>query len=494
MKRSSGILLHISSLPSPYGIGNLGQAAREFIDFLAQAGQHYWQLLPTAPTGYGDSPYQASSAFAGNPYFIDPDQLLQEGLLTAEDLDISWGEKPETVDYGRLYECRLPMLRKAFQRANPAGDAAFAAFCREEADWLDDYALFMAVKAHFSGKAWTQWDADIRLRRRDAMAHYRELLQQELCFQKWLQYRFFGQWDALRSYAHSRGISIIGDIPIYVPMDSADVWSAPENYQLREDCTPVVVAGCPPDGFSEDGQLWGNPIYDWEKMEQNGFAWWLRRIGGTARLFDVVRIDHFRGIESYWSIPAGDKTARNGKWVQGPGMKLVQAIRKAYPDTEFIAEDLGFVTPQVKALLEGSGFPGMKVLEFAFDTREPGDYLPHNYNENCVCYTGTHDNATLRQWYKESSEETLDRVFARQYMKLRDGEDFCEAIIRLGMESRANLFMVQMQDYLDLGAEARMNEPGVVKMQNWRWRMLPDAASTELAKKIASLTSRAKRV
>ena len=494
MKRSSGILLHISSLPSPYGIGNLGQAAREFVDFLARAGQRYWQLLPTAPAGYGDSPYQAASAFAGNPYFIDPEQLLREGLLTRDDLAVCWGEDPEQVDYGCLYEKRLPLLRKAFERAHAMQDAAFAAFCRQEAAWLEDYALFMAVKAHYGGAAWTDWEREIRLRRPEAIAAYTERLRQEISFHKWLQYRFFGQWEALRAYAHSRGISIIGDIPIYVPMDSADVWSCPENYQLREDCTPVVVAGCPPDGFSEDGQLWGNPIYDWEKMERDGFRWWLQRIGGTARLFDVVRIDHFRGIESYWSIPAGDKTARNGRWVKGPGMKLVNAIRQAYPHTEFIAEDLGFVTPQVKALLEGSGFPGMKVLEFAFDIREPGDYLPHNYKENCVCYTGTHDNATLRQWYEESSEETLDRAFARQYMKLRDGEDFCAAIIRLGMESCASLFMAQMQDYLNLGGEARMNEPGVMKTQNWRWRMLPGAASAELAEKIAALTSRAQRV
>jgi len=493
MKRSSGILLHISSLPSPYGIGNLGQAARDFIDFLSVAGQRYWQLLPTAPTGYGDSPYQAASAFAGNPYFIDPEQLLEEGLLTRWELDIPWGTDPAQTDYGRLYEVRLPLLRKAFERAEADQDKNFEDFCSREAEWLEDYALFMAVKTHFGGKPWLEWDADIRLRQPEAMARYSGLLQQDIAFHKWLQYRFFRQWEALRRYAGEKGISIIGDIPIYVPMDSADVWSCPGNYQLREDCTPVVVAGCPPDGFSEDGQLWGNPIYDWEKMKKDGFSWWMRRIGATARLFDVVRIDHFRGIESYWSIPAGDKTARNGRWVKGPGMALVDAIRTAYPNTAFIAEDLGFLTPEVKALVKDSGFPGMKILEFAFDIREPGDYLPHNYEENCVCYTGTHDNATLRQWYEESTEEMLDRTFARKYMNLTDGEDFCEAIILLGMESCADLFMVQMQDYLRLGGEARMNEPGVMKMQNWRWRMLPNAASPQLAEEIAALTKKAGR-
>ena len=488
MKRSSGILLHISSLPSPYGIGNLGQAAREFIDFLVSAKQSYWQLLPISPTGYGDSPYQSASTFAGNPYFIDLDQLKAQNLLTAEELDLNWGDHPAQADYGRLYELRLPLLRKAFARAETG--AEFEAFCQAEASWLDDYALFMAVKGHFGGKSWLDWDTDIRMRKPEAMAAYRKLLAEEIRFQQWLQYLFFTQWQTLRSYAAEKKIAIIGDIPIYVPLDSADVWSDPDSFQLKRTRRPRVVAGCPPDAFSRNGQFWGNPIYDWEGMEADGFQWWIRRIGAAVRFFDVIRIDHFRGIESYWSIPAHHKTARHGSWVKGPGMALIDAIKSAYPQASFIAEDLGFLTQEVHDLVEGSGFPSMKVLQFAFDSREPSNYLPHVYGENCVCYTGTHDNPTLRQWYEESSEEDLDRDYARKYMKIAEREDFCEAIIRLGMDSRAYLFMVQMQDYLRLGAEARMNEPGVLKPMNWRWRMLPGAATEELAKEIADLTER----
>ena len=486
MKRSSGILLHLTSLPSPYGVGNMGQAARDFVDFLYEAKQHYWQLLPISPTGYGDSPYQSSSAFAGNPYLLDPDRFVAEGLLTQADLEGCWGENPEETDYGLLYERRLPLLRKAFQ--NDCLTADFDNFCQAEADWLDDYALFMAVKAKFGGSSWLEWDADIRVRKPAAMKRYRRELAEEIRFHQWLQFRFFAQWQALRDYARSKDIAIIGDIPIYVPLDSADVWSNPDGFQLNRYRRPKVVAGCPPDAFTRNGQYWGNPIYDWEKMEADGFRWWLKRIGAASRFFDVVRIDHFRGIESYWSIPAQHKTARHGRWVKGPGMALVNAIKEAYPDTRFIAEDLGYQTPEVEKLLADSGFPGMKVLEFAFDSREPSDYLPHVYTENCVCYTGTHDNATLRQWYEESSENDLDRNYARKYMGITEGEDFCKAIIRLGMGSRADLFVCQMQDYLDLGGKSRMNVPGSLNARNWRWRMLPGAAGPELAAEIAALT------
>ena len=491
MKRSSGILLHITSLPSPYGIGNLGQAARDFVDFLCRAKQHYWQILPISPTGYGDSPYQSASAFAGNPYLLDPDAFAAEGLLTQADLDQSWGLRQEETDYGLMYEKRLPLLRRAFQNAHETAD--FDDFCRTQAHWLDDYALFMAVKAKFGGGPWLDWDADIRLRQPKAMARYRRELAEEIRFHQWLQYRFFGQWQALRDYANSREISIIGDIPIYVPMDSADVWSNPAAFQLNRSRRPRVVAGCPPDAFTRDGQLWGNPIYNWDAMAADGFSWWLRRIGAAAGFFDVIRIDHFRGIESYWSIPAHHKTARHGKWIQGPGMALVDAIKQAYPQVRFIAEDLGYLTPEVLALVQGSGFPGMKVLEFAFDSREPSDYLPHKYEENCVCYTGTHDNATLRQWYEESSEKDLDRAYARKYMGISEGEDFCKAIIRLGMDSKAALFMAQMQDYLDLDGRGRMNVPGELNARNWRWRMLPGAASPALAGQIAAQTVAAGR-
>lgn len=493
MRRSSGILLHITSLPSPYGIGNMGQAARDFIDFLVRAKQRCWQILPISPTGYGDSPYQSASAFAGNPYLIDPDALVRDGLLTAQELAGSWGSDPAQTDYGLMYQKRLPVLRTAFTRFQQNPAPAFDAFCQAEARWLDDYALFMAVKAHFGGGPWLNWDPDIRLRRPAAIKRYRKQLSEEIRFHQWLQYVFFQQWQALRDYARSQGISIIGDIPIYVPMDSADVWSNPQNFQLNRFRRPRVVAGCPPDAFTSDGQYWGNPIYDWEKMEADGFAWWLARIGAAARFFDVVRIDHFRGIESYWRIPAHHKTARHGQWVKGPGMALIRAIQAAYPNVDFIAEDLGFLTPEVYKLVEESGFPSMKVLEFAFDSREPSNYLPHNYNENCVCYTGTHDNLTLRQWYEESSVNDLDRAYARKYMGISDGEDFCKSILRLGMNSKANLFMAQMQDYLNLGGSARMNEPGILKPQNWRWRMLPSAATDALAREIAAMTEEARR-
>ncbi len=486
MKRSSGILLHISSLPSPYGIGDLGQEARDFIDFLVEAKQSYWQLLPISPTGYGDSPYQSASTFAGNPYLIDLDQLKDQGLLTAQELDVNWGENPASADYGRLYEMRLPLLRKAFGRVEE--DEGFRTFCREEQIWLDDYALFMAVKGRFGGKSWLDWDSDIRLRKPAAMARYRQELAWEIRFQQWLQYVFFTQWQSLRDYAREKHIDIIGDIPIYVPMDSADVWSDPDSFQLKRNRRPRVVAGCPPDAFNADGQYWGNPIYDWEGMEADGFQWWIRRIGAAVRFFDVVRIDHFRGIESYWSIPAHHKTARHGAWIKGPGMALIDALKTAFPQARFIAEDLGFLTKEVHQLVEDSEFPSMKVLEFAFDSREPSNYLPHVYGENCVCYTGTHDNPPLRQWFEESSEEDLDRKYAREYMKITEGEDFCKAIIRLGMESKAYLFMVQMQDYLGLGTGSRMNEPGRLLPQNWRWRMLPGAVTKELAQEIAALT------
>lgn len=491
MTRSSGILLHISSLPSPYGIGNLGQAARDFADFLQEARQRYWQILPITPTGYGDSPYQSSSTFAGNPYLLDPEAFLREGLLTAAELEGSWGDDPEQTDFGLMYEKRLPVLRKAYERAELT--PAFEEFCQKEREWLDDYALFMALKAHFGGGPWLDWEPDIRLRRPKAMAAWREALAEEIRFHQWLQFQFDRQWQALRDYAHSRGIQIIGDVPIYVPLDSADVWSRPEDFQLKRNRRPRVVAGCPPDAFTRDGQYWGNPIYRWDRMEQDGFSWWLRRIGAAARCFDVIRIDHFRGIESYWSIPAHHKTARHGQWVKGPGMALVGAIVEAYPNTRFIAEDLGYLTPEVQRLVEQSGFPGMKVLEFAFDSREESNYLPHTYGTHCVCYTGTHDNPPLRQWYEESSGQDLDREYARRYMGLSDGEDFCQAMIELGMESKADLFICQMQDYLGLGGESRMNEPGSLKPQNWRWRMKEGAASQQLAKEIAALTRRSGR-
>ena len=492
MNRSSGILLHITSLPSPYGVGNLGQAAYDFVDFLKKAGQTYSQILPICPPGYGDSPYQAFSTFAGNPYLIDPDQLVAAGWLTQSELDAqSWGSNPEHVDFALLYETRLPLLRRAFARFSQAVPADFDEYAQQESAWLPEYALFMSVKAKFGNGPWTDWPSDIRAHQPAAIRRYTAELSEDIRFHCFLQYCFHKQWQRLRSYANERGIRIIGDLPIYVPLDSADVWSHPENFQLTRTRRPRVVAGCPPDGFSKNGQYWGNPIYDWVHMESRGFDWWLQRVGAAGRSFDVVRIDHFRGIESYWCIPAANRTARCGKWVKGPGKKLIDAIKAAYPSIDFIAEDLGFLTPEVLELVEHSGFPGMKVLEFAFDSREPSNYLPHNYNENCICYTGTHDNETLLQWCAKLPADA--NAYAREYLGIGINDDLANALIRAGMQSTANLFVAQMQDYLRLGAEARMNEPGKLQPENWRWRMLPGAASDALAQQIAALTRAADR-
>ena len=486
MDRHSGILMHISSLPSPYGIGTLGREAYAFADFLRAAGQKYWQLLPLGPTSYGDSPYQSFSTFAGNPYFIDLDLLAEDGLLSPSELEAEdWGGQRRYVDYGRIYAARFGLLRKAFQAGYPRDRAAVEAFCREN-KWLDNYALYMALKARFGMKSWLDWpDEDLRLRRAEALERAREELAEDIAFYAYLQYLFFRQWDALREYIHSLGIRIIGDLPIYVAMDSADVWAEPEYFQLGEGNVPTEVSGVPPDYFSADGQLWGNPLYDYERMKKDGFGWWIRRVEGAGRLFDVIRIDHFRGMESYWAVPYGETTARNGRWRKGPGMDLVGVLTGWFSDLEFIAEDLGFLTPAVHQLLADSGLPGMKVLEFAFDAREPSNYLPHTYNRHCVCYVGTHDNETVEQWRWQA--DRADVTFARKYLGLNDAEGFHWGMIRGGMSSVADTFLVQMQDCLGLGAEGRMNTPGT-GWGNWRWRLLPGEASPALAKKLRCYT------
>lgn len=492
-KRSSGILLHISSLPSPYGIGNMGREAYRFIDFLKKAGQSYWQILPIGPCGYGDSPYQSFSAFAGNPYFIDPERLIDGGFLTREEAEgVCWGTAPSRVDYSTLYKERLALLKKAFVRFRAGHGGELADFAERESDWLPDYALFMAVKKQLGDGPWSLWPEDIRLRRADAVEKYRRELADEIEFHVFLQYIFDGQWRELLSYAHENGIRIIGDIPIYVPLDSADVWTSPENFQLRRTRRPKVVAGCPPDAFTKDGQYWGNPIYDWGRMERDGFSWWLRRIASAQRHFDVVRIDHFRGLESYWSIPAQNRTARKGHWEKGPGKAFVDTVRAAFPNMEFIAEDLGYLTPEVMELVKYSAWPGMKVLEFAFDPREPSEYLPHGYDENCICYTGTHDNETLIQWIDGQSAEVI--AYARDYLGISESDDLADAVLLAGMASKAGLFVAQMQDHLRLGAEARMNFPGHLLPENWCWRLLPDEADDALAEHILALTQDAGRI
>ncbi|MBO5837233.1 MAG: 4-alpha-glucanotransferase [Oscillospiraceae bacterium] len=488
--RGSGILMHITSLPGPYGVGTFGKYAYAFVDFLQKAGQRYWQILPLNPTGYGDSPYQSCSAFAGNPYLIDLEDLVREGLLKEEDLAaVCWAEREDRVDFCRLYENRLNILRLAWSRFDRAEE--MEAFCRENSDWLPDFALFMALKAQNGGKSWQQWPEDLKRRQPDAIWQARHQLQEQIRFYSFVQYLFQKQWSALRKYANEKGILIIGDVPIYVPMDSADVWSSPELFQMDENLQPTAVAGCPPDAFSDDGQLWGNPLYDWGKMKKNGFLWWLRRLKAAQKLYDVVRLDHFRGFEAYWSVPYGEETAKNGKWVKGPGMAFINALKAALPQLPIIAEDLGFLTQEVLQLRDESGYPGMKVLEFAFESGEPSAYLPHKYIRNTVCYTGTHDNMTMRQWFETATEEAVR--YATEYMHLTQQEGLVWGTIRTAFESVSDLCIIQMQDYLNLGGEARMNFPGTTQ-NNWVWRMIDGSCTDALAQKICKLAQLYERI
>ena len=487
--RKQGILLPISSIPSTYGIGTFGKESYRFVDFLEKSGNHLWQILPLGPTGYGDSPYQSFSTFAGNPYYIDLELLIEDGYLTKEICDsYDFGDNEHYVDYEKIYLSRFKVLKIAFDNAREQGlteTGDYQKFLTENAYWLDDYALYMAVKNSFGGVCFMEWDEDIRLRKAAALRKYRKKLAEEIAFYCFQQYLFAKQWKELKAYANKKGIGIVGDIPIYVAFDSADTWANPKLFQLDKEGRPIGVAGCPPDCFSETGQLWGNPLYDYEAMQKDGFEWWIRRIGGAAKLYDVIRIDHFRGFESYWAVPYGETTAKNGRWVKGPGMALVGVLTGWFHDIEFIAEDLGYPTPEVTQLLADSRLPGMKVLEFAFDSRDTSSYLPHSYGENCICYTGTHDNAPLALWRTEADK--ADIAFAVQYLGLNDREGFNRGIIRGGMSSVAKLFVAQMQDWLDLGAGHRMNIPGTSR-GNWEWRMLPGEASKKLAGQIREMT------
>ena len=477
--RESGILMHISSLPGPYGIGTMGKAARDFVDFLHDAGQHCWQILPLSPTGYGNSPYQSCSTFAGNHYLIDLELLVEEGLLTREELaGVSWSTTEDRVDFGLLYENKLNILRKAFRRHGETED--FARFRAENDSWLPDYAAFMCLKDIHGGKPWYEWPEDVKLRRNPEITDIEAL--QFYCF---TQYLFFRQWDALRAYAHDRDIRIIGDVPIYVPYDSVEVWSEPQLFQLDEGLNPRVVAGCPPDGFTADGQLWGNPIYDWDFMKQDGYRWWIRRLEAAGRLYDTVRLDHFRGLESYWAIPYGDTTARGGKWVKGPDKDFIRALKEGLPGLDMIAEDLGYLTQEVMDLRDFSGYPGMKVLQFGFDVREPAEYQPHTYTRNSVCYTGTHDNMTMRQWFDTMDEAS--GAYAVEYMNLTEKEGYVWGCIRAAMASVSDLTVIPMQDVLDLGSAGRMNFPGTLSDSNWTWRLKDGIITPDVAKQLRKL-------
>ena len=481
----------ISSLPSDYGIGCFSKSAYEFVDWLKEAGQTYWQILPLGPTSYGDSPYQSFSTFAGNPYFISLKALVEEGVLTKEDCDkVSWGRRADSVDYEKIYKGRYKLLRKAYENSNISENPDYQKFVAENSWWLSDYALFMAVKDQFGGVEWTKWAEDIRLRWQNALDYYREEMYFEIEFQEYMQFKFRQQWMKLKAYANEKGIQIIGDIPIYVAMDSADTWANPGLFKLDENNEPTQVAGCPPDGFSATGQLWGNPLYRWDVHKNTGFEWWIKRLAHCFNMYDVVRIDHFRGFDEYYAIPYGDKDAKRGWWEKGPGIDLFRAISASLGDREIIAEDLGYMTDSVKRLVEESGYPNMKVLEFAFDSRDSsgaGDYLPHNYDKNCVVYTGTHDNETLAGWYRELKKE--DKKFALRYMgrkKLSVNEAVWE-IIRLAQSSVADTCIIPIQDYLCLGNEARINHPSTLG-GNWIWRLHKDEISKKLVKKIRRMT------
>ena len=479
----------IFSLPGKYGIGSLGKESHEFVDRLVEAGQSYWQILPLGPTGYGDSPYQSFSTFAGNPYFIDPDILVEEGLLTEKEVNsYDFGRKADEIDYDKLYKSRYKMLNKAFRRADLANDKAYARFCRTNKFWLEDYALYRAIKNAHGGISFIEWDEPVRERDKKTLEIYKKKCAKEIEFYRFLQYKFFAQWKALKKYANSKGIRIIGDLPIYVAFDSADTWAGPELFRFDERGYPTAVAGCPPDGFSATGQLWGNPLYDWEYHKKTNYKWWIQRIRSSFELYDVVRIDHFRGFDSYYAIPYGDLTAEFGKWEKGPGFALFAAVRKALGDVDLIAEDLGFLTPSVLRLVKKTGYPGMKVLQFAFDHREESDYLPHNYVSNSVCYTGTHDNDTTVGWFK--SLKGADRKMALSYLN-RDSfssdRDISVSFAKLAMGSVSKLCVIPMQDWLGLDGKARINTPSTLG-DNWGWRMKKGAFTKKLAKQMRDIT------
>ena len=480
--RCGGILMHISSLPSPYGIGTMGKEARKFADFLEKAGQKYWQILPICPTSYGDSPYQSFSSFAGNPYFIDLETLCKEKLLKKSECEsFPWGENPHYVDYGVMYQSRYQLLRLAFNRFKKDIPDEFYTFCKKEAEWLEEYALFMALKDAHGGVAWFEWEDELRLRKPEALEAARREYADNILFYKMLQYLFYKQWWSLKEYVNGKGIEIVGDVPIYVAGDSADVWANPSQFYLDENLNPIDVAGCPPDAFSADGQLWGNPLFRWDVMKKDNYEWWTKRIKAVSKLYDVVRIDHFRGFDSYYAIPAKDTTAKNGEWRQGPGMDLFKTLKRRLGKLNIIVEDLGFLTPSVLKLVADSGFPGMKVVQFSFDSREGSNYLPHTYPTNCVVYTGTHDNDTIMGWMKTAPKASVK--FAKEYLNLTKEEGYNWGMMRGAWGSVADTAIVTMQDIIGAGSEARMNTPSTLG-GNWEWRATSDQIDNKLAKRV----------
>ena len=499
MKRYAGVLLSVTSLPSKYGIGCFDQAAYDFVDWLEKAGQRYWQILPLGSTSHGgsdDSPYQAFSAFAGNPYLISLEELIKEGVLTKEECDaVDFGTNPAKVDFDKLYEERLKLLHKAYERSNIYRNTEFQRFCQENHWWLNDYALFMSLKSFFGGVPFRAWPEDIRMHWGFALDYYNRELYFDVEFQKYLQFNFDQQWTKLKAYANAKHIEIVGDIPIYVSPDGADVWAHPELFQLDEHNNSSAIAGCPPDAFAADGQIWGNPLYRWDFHAATGYEWWVTRMWHSFKLYDVVRIDHFRGFDEYFSIPEGATSAKAGHWEQGPGMNLFNTIRYRLGDVKVIAEDLGLMTEGVRRLVRNSGYPNMKVLQFAVDPADiacSNDYWPHNYNSNCVVYTGTHDNETVAGWLAGLDEASMKQV--RDCLCNYDTADekLYKSMINLAMASVAKDCIVPAQDHLGLPNTARMNQPGTVGF-NWRWRLLPGQLTDELAEEILAVTMRCNR-
>lgn len=487
--RASGILMGISSVPSKYGIGCFSKEAYDFVDQLEKAGQQYWQILPLGPTGYGDSPYQSVSTFAGNPYFIDLETLIDKKLLTKEECEsCDWGGSESYVDYEKMYLSRFKLLRKAYERANLKNDPDYVAFLKQEEDWLLDYCLFMAIKNAQNGKCWIDWPEELKDRHSKAVKEAEKELAEEVEFYSFQQYCFTTQWSKLKKYANKKGIQIIGDVPIYVALDSSDAWANPEMLQFDEDYNPKAVAGCPPDAFSATGQLWGNPLYRWDVHKNQGYSWWISRIKTCYELYDMLRIDHFRGFDEYYAIPYGDATAEFGEWEKGPGIELFETLENQMGELPILAEDLGFLTDSVRKLLADSGFPGMKVLQFAFDSREDSDYLPYHYDRNSVVYTGTHDNATTYSFFDELKKE--DKDVALRYMnrsRFTSKKKLTWDLIALAMGSVSDLCIIPAQDYLCLPNSARINTPSTLG-GNWKWRMAGGVFDDKLCEKIRKMT------
>ena len=484
-QRGSGVLMHISSLPGPYGIGTLGKNAYQFIDFLREAGQSYWQILPVCPTSYGDSPYQSFSTFAGNPYFIDFELLEKDGLISKSDYEgIDWGSNKSYVDYGLLYVKRHELFAKIQEYFEKNTPSDYKAFCKKNAWWLNDFALFMAVKDAHNGIAFLEWEDDIRMREEKAVKEWTKKCARRIEYYKMLQYLFFKQWNDLRAYAAKNDIKIIGDIPIYVAADSADVWTHPENFKLNKKRVPVEVAGCPPDAFTELGQLWGNPVYNWKQHKADGYGWWKQRLKASLEIYDILRIDHFRGFESFYTIKYGMPDAKLGVWRKGPGANLFKEVKNEFGDVPIIAEDLGFMTDEVRAMLKKCAFPGMKVVQFGFDGTADNAYLPDNYPENSIVYTGTHDNDTILGWTETGSPNEVEN--AMKYLKVEEKADVREAMMKAALNSKSFVCVLTMQDLIGLGHEARMNTPSTVG-DNWKWR----ATEKQITKKIAAWLKKA---